>query len=113
MNRITRSLIILLSLIFSQVRASYVSNQNPQSYTDSKIEIPCKGKKFLAASGELSLAEVKLLKNAKELLTIPYANVKGFTSFTDGFAAKTSSNVLLNTSRQLQLSLNTQVTLVY
>jgi hypothetical protein len=36
----------------------------------------------------LALDEVKYLNNAKDLLTIPYANVKGFTSFTDGFAAK-------------------------
>jgi hypothetical protein len=40
----------------------------------------------------LALDEVKYLNNAKDLLTIPYANVKGFTSFTDGFAAKGGGN---------------------
>jgi hypothetical protein len=42
----------------------------------------------LAIAGRLSLAEVKLLNNAKELLTIPYANVSKSTSILESFGVK-------------------------
>jgi hypothetical protein len=44
--------------------------------------------RHLAAAGMLAVDDVKYLNNAKELLTIPYANVSKSTSILERFAAK-------------------------
>jgi hypothetical protein len=90
MRQLTRSLILFLSLILTQARASHVVYQgNDVGKEVGKIVPIAKGavqtSRSLAAAGMLALEDLKLLKNSKDLLTIPYAEVRKSTSILERF----------------------------